>query len=152
MTYDRILVAVDDSPAGLEAARAAVDLAGSHGAAVRAITVHVDHAVTGALGGEPVSTERRIANSGRALLSWVADLAAARHVPCDTVEREGEPFRRILEEADTYDADLIVMGRSDRRGPSSPYLGSATAHVLEFAVRPVLVVPRAEDREPGAAP
>ena len=146
MSYQRILIAVDDSPAGLQAARAAVDLAATHGAITRAITVLRDHALAGALGGEPTNAEHRIAAGGRYVLDWVAGLAATSHVACETVERDGEPFRCILDEADTWNADLIVMGRSDRRGPSSPYLGSETAHVLEFTDRPVLVVPIAEPR------
>jgi len=146
MSFQQILVAVDDSPAGLAAARAAVDLAADLGATVRAITVLRDHVLTGAIGGEPANTERRLAAGGRSLLAWVVDLASARGVSCDTVEQDGDPFRRILDEADAWDADLIVMGRSDRRGPSSPYLGSETAHVLEFTDRPVLVVPRAGER------
>ncbi len=94
------------------------------------------------IGGPLTETAARVAGGARSVLGWVTELAAARGVVCRTVTRDGEPFRRILEEADTWDADLIVMGRSDRRGPSSPYLGSETAHVLEFTDRPVLVVPR----------
>lgn len=146
MTYHRILVAVDDSPASLDAARAAVDLAAGQGADIRAVTVLRDHTLAGAIGGDPANTEERLAAGGRSLLAWVADLAATHGVTCDTAERDGEPFRRILDEADAWPADLIVMGRSDRRGPSSPYLGSETAHVLEFTDRPVLVVPRAGER------
>lgn len=145
MSSYRILVAVDDSPAGLDAARTAVDLATSRGGRVRAISVVRDHTVTHALGGEEAATEERVVAAAHSLLAWVADLAAARGVPCDTVEREGEPFRQVLDEAVAWDADLVVMGRSDRRGPSSPYLGSETARVLEFTDRPVLVVPRAPD-------
>jgi hypothetical protein len=48
-----------------------------------------------------------------------------------------------------WPADLVVMGRSDRHGPSSPYLGGVTEHVLEFANCPVLVVPQTPPREAG---
>jgi len=144
MSYQRILVAVDDSPAGFEAARVAVSLAAGWASVLRAITVLRDHAVASTIGGPQNDTGRRLAAGGRAVLDWVADLAASRNVRCDTVARTGEPFRRILEEADNWDAQLVVMGRSDRRGPSSPYLGSETAHVLEFSDRPVLVVPRTQ--------
>jgi hypothetical protein len=42
-----------------------------------------------------------------------------------------------------------VIGRTGRRGPASPLLGSLAAHVLEFAERPVLVTP-AGDRGSAA--
>jgi nucleotide-binding universal stress UspA family protein len=141
MTYRRILAAVDDSPAGLGAARAAIELAGVLGATVRALTVLSDHVLAGRLSTRSVDPEARMAAGGRSVLAWTAQLARRADVPCETVERDGEPFRGILDEADRWDADLIVMGRSDRRGPSSPYLGSETAHVLEFTDLPVLVIP-----------
>ena len=87
----------------------------------------------------------RARSENRSLLRWVAEMASERGATCEIVEREGEPFRQILQEAEAWPADLVVMGRSDRQGPSSPYLGSVTAHVLEFAACPVLVVPLAAD-------
>ncbi len=144
MSYRRILVAVDDSPASLDAARAAVALAAVHGSAVRAITVTRSPIPEQVSGHDRARTVERLEAGGRSVLAWVADLSSAQGVECDTVLRSGDPFRQVLAEADRWDADLIVMGRSDRRGPSSPYLGSETAHVLEFTDRPVLVVPQPE--------
>jgi nucleotide-binding universal stress UspA family protein len=100
-----------------------------------------DHLLEQALGGEPDHTARQLATGAQSVLGWVEQLAAARGVGCETVLRGGEPFREILAEADACGADVIVIGRSDRRGPRSPYLGSVTAHVLEFTEVPVLVVP-----------
>jgi len=142
MPYRCILVAVDDSPAGLEAARTAVELAAGNGAPLRAVTVLRDHVLERALGGEPDRTAHHLAEGAQSVLTWVEELAAGRQVSCQTVLRGGEPYREILSEADACDADVIVIGRSDRRGPRSPYLGSETAQVLEFAEVPVLVVPR----------
>jgi nucleotide-binding universal stress UspA family protein len=142
VSYRRILAAVDDSAAGLEAARVAVDLAVGSGAVLRAITVLHDHQLQAVMGGEAARTLHELEAGARSLLAWVGDLAARRGLPFEAVERSGEPFRKILDEADTWRAEVIVIGRSDRRGPSSPYLGSETAHVLEFAEVPVLVVPR----------
>ena len=38
-------------------------------------------------------------------------------------------------------ADLIVMGKTDRRATGRPYVGSQTEHLLEFTRIPVVVVP-----------
>ena len=54
------------------------------------------------------------------------------------------PVRGISSaEAQAWAADLTVMARSQRRHRAGdPYVGSETAHVLEFTEQPVLVVPR----------
>jgi nucleotide-binding universal stress UspA family protein len=59
----------------------------------------------------------------------------------ETRQLGGEPARHILTEARGWPADLIVIGKSGGRQLGEPYVGSQTAHVLEFADRPVLVVP-----------
>ena len=145
MTYRRILVAVDDSPAALGAARIAIELANGWHSHVRLVTVAADH-MLGALLDAAVpdgGASERLERAGQALLRHLA--AGAERADVETVQLAGEPFRAILDEAQSWHADLIVMGRSDRLGPSSPYLGSVTAHVLEFADCPVLVVPRPPD-------
>jgi nucleotide-binding universal stress UspA family protein len=152
MNVERVLVAIDDSPSGLAAARVAVELAGGWGAALRAVTVLHDHTLAAAIGGEgetaAAEVTERLGAGTESLLAWVADLAARHGVHCRTAVLAGEPFRRILDESRDWDADLVVMGRSDRRGLSSPYLGSEVAQVLEFTDRPVLVVPASEPAWP----
>ena len=59
----------------------------------------------------------------------------------DTRRIEGEPARGVLDEARAWQATLVVIGRSGRRGAGEPYMGRETRHVLEFAEQPVLVVP-----------
>jgi nucleotide-binding universal stress UspA family protein len=143
MTIHRVLVAVDDSPAALRAAQVALDLAIGWRAQLRLVAVAGDHALGALLDTALPDGEatERVEQGGRALLRHLADTARRQGLDVDTVQLSGEPFREILDQAQSWRADLIVMGRSDRRGPSSPYLGSVTAHVLEFADRPVLVVP-----------
>lgn len=145
MSLQRVLVGVDDSPAGLAAARLAVELAASSHGRVRAVAIIRDGVLASALwatsgqGVEPPET--RLAGAARALLTWVSRMADSCGVACEPRVLEGEPYRCLLEEARAWAADVIVVGRSDRRGPSSPYVGSETERLLEFAELPVLVVP-----------
>jgi nucleotide-binding universal stress UspA family protein len=143
----RILVAVDDSPASLHAARFAVELAAGLGARLRVVNVLQDHLLTQALehttGTAGVGARREIAAAG--VLDRVVGLADAARVQVETVQLEGEPARRILAEAAAWPADLIVIAKSDQqRRAGEPYVGTQTANVLEFAEQPVVVTsPRA---------
>ncbi|MGH8866432.1 MAG: universal stress protein [Actinomycetes bacterium] len=143
-SLDRILVAVDNSPAALAAVRTAARLAAVHAARVRVVHVLGDDELVQALvtmGRDGTLRERR-SREAAALLGHMASIARRAGVQVDTVDLDGEAAPRILEQARDWQADLLVMGRSDRRGPGQPYVGTVTRHVLEFAERPVLVVPQ----------
>jgi nucleotide-binding universal stress UspA family protein len=145
MSFSRVLVAVDDSPAALNALVVALDAALEWGSTVRVVTVTEDTDLGRRLGAPESVSE--IADSGRHLLEHVRSLAEQRSLVIQSERLSGEPFREILQDARSWEASLIVMGRSDRAGPASPYLGSEVEHVLEFSEVPVLVVPR----DPGTA-
>lgn len=149
---ERVLVALDDSSASLAAARLAVDLAKGWGARVLAITVtdHPGATDRGPAGTGPAGTGRETERNGHAggigsrlppMLAYATRLGERRGVAVEVAVEEGVPFECILAAAGSWRAQLIVMGRSARHGPGSAYLGSETAHVLEFTDRPVLVVP-----------
>ncbi|HEU4420980.1 MAG TPA: universal stress protein [Pilimelia sp.] len=145
----RVLLAMDDSPAALAAARLAVELAAGWGATVRVVTVVADHGIDTQLRAalSPANTatvrERR-SKAADAILVHVVKLAAGAAVPVEPVQLAGEPGAQILEQARSWRADLIVLGRSGATGPGQPYVGGETRHVLEFAVTPVMVVPHPE--------
>ena len=60
-------------------------------------------------------------------------------VPCQRLERGGEPVTVILDVADELNVDVIVMGTGGVSLNSDD--GSTAAHVIELAPCPVLVVP-----------
>ena len=65
-------------------------------------------------------------------------------VSCKTILREsGDPYRRIVEEAEARKVDMIIIGRHGRRGLAKVLMGSVTAKVIGHAPCNVLVVPRA---------
>ena len=141
---ERILLAVHDSPASMVATEAAIEMAARFQAKVCAVTVVVDHGVgerlTAALA-QPATLARRREQAATSILAHVTRLAASHGVPVQTRVRYGEPAARVLEEAHSWPADLLVMGHARRRGAGQPYVGPQTQHVLEFAEQPVLVVP-----------
>jgi nucleotide-binding universal stress UspA family protein len=144
----RVLVAVDDSPGGLAAARLAVDLCAEWTAELRVVTVLADGGLDAALAGPAAHADEVAAARARrggglgAVLGHVESLARSRGVAVSTATLRGAPARRVLAETRQWQADLVVLGRSGQHGGSAtPGLGSQVRHVLEFTDVPVLVVP-----------
>jgi|SoimicmetaTmtLPB_FD_contig_61_2554391_length_1633_multi_3_in_0_out_0_2 nucleotide-binding universal stress UspA family protein len=140
----RILLAVDDSPAALTATEVTLDLASRLGARVLAVNVVSRYLLSTlhASGSGISSIDKRQEPAAAAVLRHVARMAERATVDLETQQLEGDVARHVLGLARGWHADLIVIGRSGQRAPGEPYVGSETAHVLEFAELPVLVVPR----------
>jgi nucleotide-binding universal stress UspA family protein len=141
-TFDRILVAVDDSPAALAAVHEAVALAALSGGVLRFVHVIGDGELVRGLArlgrGEQLDLTRTGASTS--LLRHVEAEARRAGVTAETVSLAGETAGLLLGQAQAWEADLVVMGRSDVRGAGRPYVGAVTREVLEFSEVPVLVV------------
>lgn len=139
----RILLAVDDSPDSLAAARVAVELAGSLHAHLRAVHIRPDHALDSEL--EAATSRSAVAlrreQAAAALLARIVELAARAGVDLETSFLAGDIAPAILDAARGWPADLVVIGKSRRAATGEPYVGSQTRSVLEFGEQPVLVVP-----------
>jgi nucleotide-binding universal stress UspA family protein len=139
----RVLVAIDDSPAALAAAAAAVDLATHLGARIRFLHVTGDgelvRALTSIAHGERLQERRSRATAS--LLRHVLTQAQDANVAADTLGLDGDPAGVVLAQSRLWDADLVVLGRSGLRGAGRPYVGAVSRHVLELSDVPVLVVP-----------
>lgn len=137
-----VVVAVEDSSAAFAAARAAVDLAAALGAKVVAVNVDADHRTERlAASGAVADAARRRAEAGLAALAHVERLARQAGVGVTVVQLPGTVAHTILTEARRCDAALVVLARSNRRGVGMPYVGAEAQQILEFADRPVLVIP-----------
>lgn len=144
--FKRILVAVDGSDTSEHALTQAVDLAHSHGAQL--LILHVVEEVFLNVGEEIVDP--------RAL--WQARAAGGKK----TLERYAEQVRgaglsaesrlielrdlsetvagSIVNEAESWGADLIVLGTHGRRGWRRLLLGSTAEEVARLAKTPVLLI------------
>lgn len=138
----RMLLAVDDSPDSLAAARLAVTLARDLGARLRVVHVLVDHELSVALT-EATGLRHEVAAGlvPSHVLNRVAALAGEVGVAVETAMLDGPVGEAVLADARAWAADLVVLGRSRSTTSGEPYVGAQTRHVLEFAERPVLVVP-----------
>ena len=142
--YNRILVAIDGSDTSSRACSEAIKLASAQKARLRILYV-ISYAYMSAIvgGGYTGDLLRRLRTDAQTVLD--AAEAAAR-----SVGREVEPRllehhstqigEGIIEDAQKWQADLIVMGTHGRRGFARDVLGSDAVYVTGHAPVPVLLV------------
>lgn len=133
-----IVVGMDGSPASFHAAAWAAGLARRERA--RLVLVYVE-----AVGGVAYWSPMGVAVASEAAESLVEELKqeVVSHlkwvdIDWDFVHHRGDPAVGLEQVAEQYRADLIVVGRSRRRGG---LLGTVPATLVVEAVRPVVVVP-----------
>lgn len=142
--FKRILVPVDGSRYSLNAVCMAARLCRIHDSDMRIFHV-IDDSLLDQL--------TRFSNKGRASIreelrrnaqAFLGDMQCEMHeqiiATSEPIIREGIPHEVILDEAKSWNADLIVMGKLGRRGISHILLGSVAERVIEFSDIPVLVV------------
>jgi nucleotide-binding universal stress UspA family protein len=152
--YQRILVPVDGSPTSNRGLDEAMRLARLTGAQLR--LVHVVDEVALALGsaapfgGYSGDMFTQLREGGEALLAEGRARVEAAGLPVDTVLSDtfsGRLCDQVVEQAQAWPADLIVIGTHGRRGVGRLLMGSDAEQVLRHAPVPVLLV-RAEPASP----
>jgi nucleotide-binding universal stress UspA family protein len=143
--YERILVPVDGSDASHAGLNEALDLAAEHGSRLRLVHV-VDDLITmpmyeGAIfAGELIEQLRK---QGRKLLDECQALCRKKGIAAEAVLLErvgGQAGVLVIEQAQEWPAELIVMGTHGRKGLKRIVLGSDAEYVVRHAGVPVLLV------------
>ncbi|SIR84635.1 universal stress protein [Natronorubrum thiooxidans] len=139
--YDDILIPTDGSETISETLAHGLPLAEDNDATVHTLYV-VDNRMTAAATGETSSDlERSLEAEGHDAVAAVEEQAAQRGLDTVSDVDKGTPAKTILEYADEYGIDLIVIGtrgKSPREKVTS--LGSVSERVVDNASIPVFVV------------
>ncbi|MDF3838196.1 universal stress protein [Cupriavidus basilensis] len=150
--YQRILLAVDGSRSAELALSQAIIVAKATGSEVQALYVADDNDVFFLAGSyDPRQLTDAILAAGREALEAAAKRLAEAGIPHTTKLLEkpvspGQISSTIVEEAERWDADLIVLGTHGRRGIRRLIMGSVSEGVLHRSNKPVLMV-RSEIKE-----
>lgn len=129
-----ILVTVDGSESSSVAAKYALSLCQLTGATLDALTL-IDLKGNPSTGdGDTLASLAQ--RTGEALLSEIAEWAAAASVTCNTMIEYGDTQEQILYYSDTY--DLTVLGATGASS-SETALGHTAKAITSNAIRPVLV-------------
>lgn len=136
-----IVVGVDGSPQSAAALEWAIGLARATHAevvAVHALYLPI-YAGSGYEAALPVDEDWRREQEKIFVTEWCAPLRKSG-VSYGTIFRDGQPASVIAEVADSYEADLIVVGRRGRGQVAELLLGSVSQDLTHHSLRPVLVV------------
>jgi nucleotide-binding universal stress UspA family protein len=142
--YERILIAIDGSDTASRACTEAIRFASAQKARLRILYVISYAYVSAILGaGNTGDLLRRLRADAQTVLN--AAQAAARSAGLEVEPRLLEHHSTqigegIIEDAQKWQADLIVMGTHGRRGFARDALGSDAVYVARHAPVPVLLV------------
>lgn len=143
--YEKILLPVDEGTEATRVFHHASEIAHRCDAHVEIVHVAdtnrdsvtvVDNQVVDALEAE-----------GEQLVESASEILSDLGVDYDTDVVQGDPAETIVDYAERYDFDLIVMSTHGRAGLSRYLLGSVTEKVVRLSSVPVLTVRMEEDEE-----
>lgn len=156
MTYQRILVALNQSDDGEIVLQQALDLAQKEQA--KLLLFHCMpseqeiNPYTDIYGQQLANFSRAVQDSIRqdleSIQEWLADCiedAREAGVEAESDCRFGQPGHTICKRGHSWDADLIMVGRRGRQGFSEMLLGSVSNYVVHHANCSVLVVQKVKN-------
>lgn len=135
--WQRVVVATDGSKCSKAATQSAIDIARSHGAELKVISV-VD--VPDEAYAEAPNAIDRLLDRAREIAEAVKEEAESSNIKAAAVVRSGEAHTVIVDVARQSNADLICLGSHGRTGLRRFVMGSVTEKVIGAASSPVLVV------------
>ena len=142
MHFEKILIAVEDSPHSLEAANAGLQLANRVNAEI-AIMCAINIGVT-ISSPEVIPTPIEIITVQREEAHSVIEKVKAMFkgkTPVHEFTPEGDPREEIVAIADQWGADIIVVGTHGRTGLTHLLMGSTAEYVVRHSKVPLMVVP-----------
>ena len=141
--YDEILFPTDGSDGAVGAVTHVLDIAATNDATVHILFVTDTTQMSATrMRGDIVDA---LEAEGEDVVTETAARAEKRGVSTVTEVVQGEPYREIVEYADSRGVDLIVMPTHGRQGLERFILGSTTERVLRRANVPVLTIQPDED-------
>ena len=142
-TYERILAAVDFSPASqfaLDEAERIVSQCGAQFLILHSYQVPALAAVAQAPASVYEDFQRAVRADAQRRLDGLVAHARARGIDARAVLRQGLPDEEIFDAAEKERVDLIVMGTHGRRGLSRALMGSVASRVVCQSNCPVMTV------------
>ena len=152
MRYTKILVTIDRSPQAGVVFEQALELAKTEDASLmlfhclpsdlQGSSLYADVYGVGLVNYSHEMQEqlRKEKEDARDLLARYCEISTAQGVPTEWDVKVGDAGKSLAELADSWDADLIVLGRRGHRGLTEIVLGSVSNYIVHHAPCSVLIV------------
>jgi nucleotide-binding universal stress UspA family protein len=137
ISWKKLLVATDGSVYSEAAGKRAIEIAGQHNSEIKALSV-VDVTVEFMIRAQEVYEE--LVTKAKSFANGIKEKALSAGVKAESLVRDGEVYKVIIDTAKEYQADMIVMGSLGRTGIKRLLMGSTAERVLGHASFPVLIV------------
>jgi nucleotide-binding universal stress UspA family protein len=147
----RILLAIDDSESSKAAIETVIEQARPQVSEVRVLHVVQPPSllVTREMGGYDQSLEtawKSQRQQGESLAAQTAEMLRSKGLNVVAAVQEGDPKSKILDDAEAWHADLIVLGSHGRKGLGGFLLGGISGAVARHALCSVEIVRSHVDR------
>ena len=145
--FIKILCATDLNTTSNEAVKKAVQLAHQYNSKIIMLNVHEEFMTKEEMGMLRVSIDamkleiETIALKAKKEMSEVIKKLHAEDIQVEYIIKEGKSNQVICQEAEKIQADLIIMGVSEKNIVSNFIFRSTASYVIEHVEIPVLVVP-----------
>ena len=145
--FTKILCATDLNVTSNEAVKKAVQLAHQYNSKIIMLNVHEEFMTKEEMGMLRVSIDamkleiETIALKAKKEMSEVIKKLHAEDIQVEYIIKEGKSHQVICQEAERIQADLIIMGVSEKNIVSNFIYRSTASFVIEHVEIPVLVVP-----------
>lgn len=151
--FKRILAAIDDTEVSQIALQTAIDFAKNQKAKLRVI--HVMHFSGLAVGGEGVNVEALQESTkvrGKSILNTAKKLAEKKKIKIEKKliisEKSNQAIsKNVVDEADRWKADLLIVGTHKHWGLKRWILGSVAAIIMKESQIPVLLISRKNEEK-----
>ena len=146
--FRKILCATDLNPESSEAVRKAVQLAHQYNSKIIMLNIHEEFMTKEEMGMLRVSIDsmklqfEKTAVQAKNEMRKVIETLHAEDIQVEYIIREGKSNQVICKEASRVQADLIIMGVSDKNIISNFIFKTTAAFVIDHVKIPVLVVPK----------
>ncbi len=137
VSWKNILIATDGSLYGEAAARKAIEIAARYHSEIKALSV-VDVTVEFMLRANEVY--KSLVVKAKGFTDSIKEKASSAGVKSESLVRDGEVYKVIIDTAKEHQTDMIVMGSLGRTGIKRLLMGSTAERVLGNATFPVLIV------------